>query len=202
MTGNNATSVAHNHEERKRPHSETVNNSNDTDTANLVSIQEIIQGLQSSLLSNNNSAAGGAADANSTNQLNNMIQSILANENLPSIMNTINTTLSSAMHGNSGSTGRSNYSPTLLVKDQRHAIEEKLIAVIPELTEEDNLLEAVELLLFPNTKFELFLEMEEPVIEEVTSVATNNILGINGRDQWVQWFDNLKDNLTTIQQML
>jgi hypothetical protein len=92
---------------------------------------------------------------------------------------------------------------TLFVTMENKAQFEALLQTLPSITAEDNLLLKFNDLLSPVTKWELFLEMEEPKIDDlVSSKPTAAMENQKKKLSWIEWYDGLKESLETVRSVI
>jgi hypothetical protein len=92
---------------------------------------------------------------------------------------------------------------TLFVTMENKARFEALLQTLPSITAEDNLLLKFNDLLYPATKWEVFLEMEEPKIDDLVSAKpTAAVENQKKKLSWIEWYDGLKESLETVRSVI
>jgi hypothetical protein len=79
-----------------------------------------------------------------------------------------------------------------------------LLESLSTISVDDNLLTSFSSFLYPATKWELFLEMIEPPIDDLLSISapssssSSSDIIVKEKMTWIQWYDSLKESLETI----
>jgi hypothetical protein len=95
------------------------------------------------------------------------------------------------------------YQP-ITTENKQHYI--SLLETISSISVDDNILSSFNSFLYPATKWELFLEMIEPPIDDLLSISSappsssvpvKDVI-VKEKMSWIQWYDSVKESLETI----
>lgn len=90
--------------------------------------------------------------------------------------------------------------PSLITTDNKSQYEQALLT-LQRLKLTDDLLPIFSPLLSPHTNWELFLEMDEPAIDDIITAPSSEVIDPK-KLSWIDWYDALKEYSELIQREL